>query len=176
MPGKWSPAASLAGKEEHGYWGALPVPDTVTVLDASPHLLYTKPVFFPLYLADSCHKLLYGPFSPARLAHLLCPAPDFHLLGPRCRGGCWEEKCLQKELLLPWIRAQASLRRLYPRATFSVSPGPEPTGCFWTHAKAREHLLGMKLEGCIEGFREQEKRGWILESWLDHEPWARPQQ
>ena len=131
-------------------------------MDASPGLLYTKSMLFPLSWFLSLltsTKPLYGPFSPARLAYSPFPAPDLCLLSPGCCGNARKRDAPKRSSSLPWIRFQVTLRRL-----LSVSPNPRLTGCFWAHAEASDHLLSVRKGGLSRGLQRQEERGlsWRL--------------
>lgn len=106
------------------------------MLGASPCLVHTKSMLFPLrwFLSLlSSTEPLYGPFSLARLACALFPAPDLHLLGPRCCGSTGRE-------LLP---APASLSGYLKKAALSISQSQLP-GCFWARDAAGDHLLSVR--------------------------------
>lgn len=165
-PGKCSPAAAQGGKGDGEYWGALSTPDTATVLDASPGLLYTESMLFPLSWFLSLlttTKSLYGPFSPARLAYSPFLAPDLCLLSPSCCNSSNTRKgdAPGGSSSLPWIRLLVTLRRLPPGDMLSVSPNPRIAGCFWARSAATASVWERGLHG---GFQRQEERGlsWSL--------------
>lgn len=110
-----------------------------SVLNASPGLLYTESMLFPLRWFLSLltsTKPLYGPSSFARLAYALFPAPDLCLLGPSCCGSTGREFLPALDSLLGYLK----------KAALCISQYQLP-GCFWACDEASDHLLSVRKGG-----------------------------
>lgn len=120
-----------------------------SVLDASPGLLYTASMLFPLRWFLSLltsTKPLYGPFSLARLAYALFPAPDLCLLGPSCCGSTGRER----------LPAPASLSGYLKKAALCISQ----SSCLAASGHVMKPVITSSVweRGAHRGFQRQEER------------------